>query len=340
MTDFSENLHTGFIRLTEAGKGILLAVSGGRDSMALLHGTAQLRHVQGSGSVVVAHLNHGLRGDFSRGDAELVRSTSERLGLSVVISECTAGALQASSRGSLEESARNARYDFLRRAAIEHGLSYVATAHHAGDQAETVLHNIVRGTGLRGMRGIPEQRPLGDSVTLIRPLLTISPDEIERFIEEQQIVFGDDATNADTSMTRNRIRHQLLPKLRSDFNPQVDSALMRLSQQTGEIIDCLDALANRILSEATLEETPLVCRLDRELLRKWPQAVIRHAITVLWTRCGWPRQKMTTEHWTRLSEIIVGGREQSLDFPDRLRMSCSGRVVRIERSTQTRRANG
>ena len=195
LTIFLHELHAGFNRQTRAGQGILLAVSGGRDSMALLHGAAQLRRFPEYAAMVVAHLNHSLRGDFSRGDAELVRSTSERLGLPVVISECTAGALQASSKGSLEESARNARYDFLRRTAIEHGLSFVATAHHAGDQAETVLHNLVRGTGLRGLRGIQEQRPLGDSVTLIRPLLTISPDVIERFVAEQQIVFGNDATN-------------------------------------------------------------------------------------------------------------------------------------------------
>jgi len=339
LTTFPEQLHTGLTRLTEPGQGILLAASGGRDSMALLHGMAQLRRFSGSTAIVVAHLNHGLRGDISRGDAELVRSTSERLGVPVVISECATGELQASSKGSLEESARNARYEFLRRTAIEHGLSFVATAHHAGDQAETVLHNIVRGTGVRGLRGIQQQRPLGDSVTLIRPLLTISPDLIDRFVAEQQIVFGNDATNANSEFTRNRIRHQLLPTLRADFNPQADAALIRLSQQSAEMIDCLDALADQILDRSLLEQTPAVCRLDRELLRPWPEPLIRHAMTVLWSRCGWPRQKMTTEHWTRLAEIIVEGIEQSMDLPGRIRLSCSGRVVRIEKSRHARRAS-
>ena len=339
MTTFPEQLHTGLTRLTEPGQGILLAVSGGRDSMALLHGTAQLRRFPESTAIVVAHLNHGLRGDFSRGDAELVRSTSERLGLSVVVSECAAGALQASANGSLEESARNARYEFLLRTAIEHGLSFVATAHHSGDQTETVLHNILRGTGPSGLRGIPERRRLSDSVTLIRPMLTISPDMIGRFVAEQKISFADDATNANSEFTRNRIRHQLLPALRVDFNPRVDEALLRLSQQTAEVIESLDAIADQILDHALLEQTSAVCRLERDLLRRWPRPLIRHAMTVLWSRCGWPRQKMTSEHWTRVAEIIIDSMVQSMDLPGRIRLSCSGRVVRIEKSRHARRAS-
>lgn len=300
--------------------------------MALLHGVALLKRAPDEATIAVAHLNHGLRGESSCRDAELVRSTSESLGLPVVVSECESGALQASSKGSLEESARNARYEFLRRTAIGHGLPFVATAHHAGDQTETVLHNILRGTGLRGLRGIPEQRMLGDSVTLIRPMLTISPDVIERFVTEQQISYSDDAMNAASEFTRNRIRNQLLPALRMDFNPQVDAALMRLSRQTGEIIDCLDALANQILDRALLEQTHNVCRLNIELLRQWPEPLIRHSMTVLWSRCAWPRQMMTSGHWKQLAGIIVHGHKPAMDLPGRLRLSCSGNIVRIDRS--------
>lgn len=301
--------------------------------MALLHGAVLLRPSPDAGfRLAVAHLNHGLRGESGRRDAELVRSVADRLGLTVVVTECDPGELRARSQGSLEESARNTRYEFLRRTAIALQLPFVATAHHAGDQAETILHHVLRGTGLRGMRGIPERRPLGESVTLIRPMLTISRDTIQHFVTEQQISFSDDGTNADSDFTRNRIRNQLLPSLRKEFNPRVDAGLIRLSQQTGEVLDCLDALADQILDRALLEQTPSVCRLDREVLQQWPEPLIRHALTVLWSRCAWPRQMMTSRHWTQLAGIIIDGNERALDLPGRLRLSCSGRIVRLDRS--------
>ena len=327
---FPEQLLAGLARLTEPGQGILLAVSGGRDSMALLHAAARLRHSGKCAALAMAHLNHGLRDEAGERAAELVRSAAACFGLPVVVSRCEPGELQAASKGSLEEAARKVRYEFLRRTAIELQLPFVVTAHHAGDQAETVLHNILRGTGLPGLRGIPELRLLGDTIKLIRPMLTISPDAIVQFVAEQRISFADDATNADSGFTRNRIRNQLLPSLRTDFNPRVDAALNRLSLQTREIIECLDAMANQILNHVVLEQTPAVCRLDGELLRSWPEPLVRHALTVLWTRCEWPRQKMTSEHWTRLAGVAVQPVEQCLDLPGRMRVSCAGRIVRIE----------
>ena len=170
-SSFEYQLEQNLRRHSVAGQGVLLAVSGGRDSMALLYGMTRLRGVLGIPQIVVAHLNHGLRGEAGRNDAGLVRSVCKSLDVQAVIAECGAGQLERASRGSLEEAARIARYEFLQTTAQHHGILLIATAHHAADQAETVLHNILRGTGLRGLRGIPERRRLGDTVELIRPLI-------------------------------------------------------------------------------------------------------------------------------------------------------------------------
>lgn len=329
LSRFLDQLHSGFTRLTDKGQGILLAVSGGRDSMAMLHGAAWWNPSSGESAFVVAHLNHGLRGEASRADADLVRSTSECLRLPVIISECAPGDLKASAKGSLEESARNARYEFLQQTAAAHGLRFVATAHHSGDQAETVLYNVLRGTGLRGQSGIPERRPLNNTIMLVRPMLRISAQEIQRFVTEHDIPFSQDETNVDSGFARNRIRNQLLPALRTDFNARVDAALLRLAEQTSEAVECLDALADQILKGALLENSHASCRLDCDILRQSPEPLIRHALTVLWTQNEWPRQRMTSEHWTKIAGIVFRRVCPSIDLPEGIRVTCSGKILRI-----------
>ena len=138
-----------------------------------------------------------------------------------------------------------ARYEFLQTTAQQHGTPLIATAHHAADQAETVLHNILRGTGLRGLRGIPERRRLSDSVELIRPMLTFGMrnDDLE-YVQQHSIAFASDATNKDSRYTRNRIRHELLPLLAAEFNPGVQDSIVRLAEQTQELLQSLDAVAD------------------------------------------------------------------------------------------------
>ena len=331
-SSFENQLEQNLKRLSMAGQGVLLAVSGGRDSMALLHGMTRLRGVSEIPHIIVAHLDHGLRGNAGRQDAELVRSVCKSLDVMAVIAECGAGQLERASRGSLEAAARIARYEFLEATAQQHGMLLMATAHHAADQAETVLHNILRGTGLRGLRGIPERRRLSDSVELIRPMLTIRDETIMEYVQQHSIPFASDATNNDSRFTRNRIRHELLPLLAAEFNPGVQDSIVRLAEQTQELLQSLDAVADLLLAEAVLERTAEHCRLDVRKLTQQALPVVRHALTVLWIQQDWSRKDMSRDHWNRLAAMLLDPPPVSIDLPGRIRAELRGNLLALQQT--------
>jgi tRNA(Ile)-lysidine synthase len=204
------------------GDHVLVAVSGGADSMALLlflHELAPGMHL----SLTVAHLEHGLRGAESHADREFVRRVSDGLGLSFVCESVDVRSLADAEGRNLEETARNARYEFLRRAAEAAGANRIATGHTRNDQAETVLFRLLRGSGPGGFEGIHaviEGR-------IIRPLLECSRESIREFLAARNAEWREDSSNRDVSLQRNRIRHELVPYLEKHFNPQLVPALTR-----------------------------------------------------------------------------------------------------------------
>lgn len=316
---------------TAADEGLLVAVSGGVDSMVLLRVTADFSSRAGR-PVAAAHLNHNLRGTASARDAELVRRTAEQLGVPLFTACLPDGKLEADSTGSLEESARRARLKFLIRTAEEQHFPVVLTAHHAADQAETILHNMIRGTGLKGLRGIPESRPLSPGVRVLRPLLGVAKRDLQSFAKTHAIVFAEDETNTDARFTRNRIRHELLPRLREQFNPAIDDALLRLAEQSIELLDIADGLADELLRKAVLQEDAVSCRLSTAELIIASDAILRHALVRLWDRKGWPRQHLRAAHWHRAATLVRS--PGSCDFPDGLRLQSSGGVIRVMQADQ------
>ena len=316
---------------TAADEGLLVAVSGGVDSMVLLHATAWFASRAGR-KIAAAHLNHNLRGAASARDAELVRLATEQLGVPLFTDCLTPGELEAESIGSLEESARRARLKFLIRTAEEQHFSVVLTAHHAADQAETILHNILRGTGLKGLRGIPESRPMSPGVRVLRPLLGVAKRDLQSFAKTHAIVFAEDETNTDPRFTRNRIRHELLPRLREQFNPAIDDALLRLAEQSIELLDIADGLADELLRKAVLQEDAGSCRLSTAELITASDAILRHALVRLWDRKGWPRQHLRAAHWHHAATLVRS--PGSCDFPDGLRLQSSGGVMRVMQADQ------
>lgn len=210
-------------QLLTPGDRVLVALSGGADSVALLH----LLHALAPTfplTVLAAHLDHGMRLESSA-DADFVRSLCARLGVVLVEGRVDVPALAEERRRGLEETARDARRQFLRQAAAQHGCAAIALGHHRDDQAETVLFRLLRGSALSGLAAM---RPR--SAPFIRPLLFFSRRQIREFLAGRRLPFVEDASNRDLTFTRNRIRHQLLPLLR-DFNPRIEEHLTRFSSR-------------------------------------------------------------------------------------------------------------
>ncbi len=290
------------------GPGWVVAVSGGSDSVGLLRALHAV--APRSGLILsVAHLNHGARGLAAREDAAFVEDLARSLGLPFDL-----GHWAATRPGHFEADARRARYIWLAEVARARGAKVVAVGHTRDDQAETVLHRIIRGTGVRGLAGIPAKRSIGDGLTLVRPLLDVSRQDIRAFLDGFGQVYRDDASNADTRRTRARIRHDLLPRLAADYNPQIVEALVRLARLAAgseravrEPIRNLERLARRPASHR--EEVAF----DRVVLAGCPEFLRAEVIRRGWRRQGWPESGMSADRWRRLAGFARGPGEGRFD---------------------------
>lgn len=242
---------------------VVVAVSGGPDSMALLHILHEFnRTLDWSLKIHVAHLNHRIRGEDADHDAAFVHAAADGLQLPCTVETRDIPAI-ATERGlAVEETGRQERYAFFGRVALQTGSNLVALAHHADDNAETILHRIIRGTGLRGLSGIPRIRTLSASsdVRIIRPLLRWRREQIMEYVNNSGIAYRDDATNASDEIMRNRIRNRVLPMLEQDINPQAREALIRLGEQAEWLEEFLRETVQRTF------ETLIISRNDRELI--------------------------------------------------------------------------
>ncbi len=277
-------------RLVQAGQRVVVGVSGGPDSVALLHLMVELNAAENLAlKLHVAHLNHQIRGDEADADTEFVSDMAKTLGLPCTIEREDVPAIAVETKRSVEETGRARRYAFLERVCLRAESELVAVAHHADDNVETVLHHIVRGTGLRGLSGMPVLRPLnlGSNVRLIRPLLGFRRSELLEYLRDRGLSYRTDCTNESDEHTRNRLRNRLLPMLREGFNPQVDEALLRLAEQAQWFEEYLDATAARTFETLVVSQTDqeLVLNVDT-LLRKSPiiqTELIRRAIMTFWS---------------------------------------------------------
>jgi tRNA(Ile)-lysidine synthase len=292
---------------------VLVGVSGGADSVALLRALERRRRRDGR-RLVAAHMDHVLR-ERSSDDADWVRQLAESLQAEYIGGREDVCAFAAARRIGIEEAARRCRYAFLARSARQCGASSIAVAHTADDQAETLLHHLLRGTGLPGLRGMPAERDL-EGMRLIRPLLSVSREEVLDFLERCGQPFLRDETNEDPSYTRNRIRHTLLPLLKAEFNPQVVKALCRLSLQAGEAQSVVEELAGELLEASLRECSADEVALETRLLRPAQRLVVRELLRLVFLRQDWPRQQMGFEDWERLAELAQSAQvPKSLSLP-------------------------
>ncbi len=296
------------------GGRVLLAISGGPDSIAMLRGLLSLCE-ELQLSLTVGHLNHQLRGQDSLADARWLKQLCEQWSVPAVFAQEDVRAIAERRRKGLEETARRERYRFLQKTAECRRCTHIAVAHTADDQAETILHHVLRGTGIAGLAGISRVRELTAQIQLVRPLLDITRAEVESFLGEIGQDSRLDRTNLDESFTRNRIRGSLLPRLRAEYNPQVDKALRRLGRQAEEFQELIDQLSARLLDQSLQDLNPATCRLDCRELAEQPRHLIRECFAQLWKRQNWPRQRMGFDEWERLTEIVQNGGTVTLPGP-------------------------
>ncbi|WP_425616903.1 tRNA lysidine(34) synthetase TilS [Anatilimnocola sp. NA78] len=312
---------------------VVVAVSGGADSVALLCGLQEMRSKSaGKGRLIAAHFNHRMR-ETAEHDAQFVQNLADDLKITCVIGRAEQP-LTATGGEGLEATARAARYNFLLQAASEHGARYVATAHTLDDQAETILHRIIRGTGLAGLAGIQRTRPLSEAVTLIRPLLEVCRAEVVAYLSERQQTFCMDESNEDPSFTRNRIRHALLPQLASQYNPNVRQALLRLGQLAGDAQQVIQQQADELFSQAVQIMSADKASVNTLALQQQPVHLVRELLVQLWQRQQWPLQQMGLHEWDALAELITADSAKparSLNLPGNIRASQEAEQVTLLR---------
>ncbi len=228
------------------GMKIVVGVSGGADSVGLLQVLRQLAPEYGL-QLHVVHLNHMLRPEAAD-DAAFVRQLAHRLGLPATIGCARVGAIARRLRTGTEDAGRLARYWLLETVADRIGAQRIALGHHAGDQVETVLCNIMRGAGPGGLAGIPPRRG-----RVVRPLLCASKEEIAAYCRAAGLEWRTDASNLSPEFLRNRIRHRLLPLLQKEFNPRLDQAILRLAEIMGEENRWFRRCAQSLLGQLLLD---------------------------------------------------------------------------------------
>lgn len=253
--------------------GIVVACSGGTDSMVLLDLLGDLA-IRGDISLVVAHYDHGIRGLEANLDAEFVETYARGRGIAFELGRGNVPDYAKSHKLSVELAARELRYVFLEQVRIKHNLDYIATAHHQGDMAETVIMRILRGAGTAGLVAM---RPLTGN--RIKPLLNISRAALERYAEQKQLNPREDSTNSSLDYFRNRVRHDLLPYIRKNYNPAIDNSLIRLGDIAGEDEDFLNKLASQEFIRITNERNEL----SLVELKKMHIAVQRRLLRLFWT---------------------------------------------------------
>lgn len=225
--------------MAEKGDAVVAALSGGADSVSLLYALKELSGELGI-TVSACHVNHHLRGEESDSDMRFCEKLCERLDIPIIVREVDVKSLQQKHE-SLEECARRVRYDFF--AEVSQG-KRLATAHTANDSAETVLLNLMRGTGLKGLCGIPPVRG-----NIIRPIIYCTRDEVEEYCRSRGLSWVTDRTNLSTDYTRNKIRHIILPEMLK-INGSLYSTVTRMEKSLREDSDFLEGMAVRALEEA------------------------------------------------------------------------------------------
>jgi tRNA(Ile)-lysidine synthase len=284
---------------------VVVGVSGGADSVCLLHVLAKWRKGLGI-KLHIAHLNHQLRGVESEADAEYVSNLAGSLGIPITIDRQDVAAYRTERNCSIEEAARELRYAFLARVAREVGANRIAIGHTRDDQVETILMHILRGTGITGLCGLAPRSPMAydrqgiswpakqSNLLVIRPLLDITREETTSYCQEHQLAPRIDSSNLSPSFFRNRLRLQLLPLLRQ-YNPSVDQALLRLADIAKEDSALIEQQASGLWDEVARQENNTIY-LDKKQIASLPIALQRQLLRAAVTKLAGDTRDIEASH--------------------------------------------
>lgn len=296
-------------KLLSAKDRVLAGVSGGADSVCLLFMLFFLRkQMWGKLRVEVVHVHHMIRGKEADEDMAYVEKLCAQYeipfhGVCIPVQHI------AKEQGlSLEEAGRKARYDTFHRICQERGLNKIAVAHHKDDQAETVLMNLLRGTGLKGAAGIPAKRN-----GIVRPLLCLSRKEIETYLQEKAVEYRTDSSNLDCVYTRNKIRNQVFPYLKEQINPKALEHLVLFSHQAEEIEDYFNNQANILLDEyGKLEKKRVILSLE---CRKEPKILRTYIIRMCLEKIGTGLKDVSAVHIEQIHQLMDGRTGAKVQLP-------------------------
>ncbi|HUV50454.1 MAG TPA: tRNA lysidine(34) synthetase TilS [Anaerolineae bacterium] len=308
-------------RMFQPGDSVLICVSGGPDSVALLHILLSLAP-EFSYTIGVAHLNHCLRKKDSDDDAEFVASLAKKLDLPCYIKKKDVRKYQKQHKLSLEEAARRVRYAFYDQVAEKNGFNKIAIGHHADDNAELVLMYLLRGSGPLGIGGIPAVRNCkNDNRQIIRPMISVKRSEIIDFLRAKELRYVSDKSNNDMRFLRNRVRHQLIPLLKGSYNPRVVETLNRLSL----IIRCeekwIESNINSIFKKLTISIRNDKIILSATGIDEIDPAVQRRVIRKAIAEVKGDLRRITFSHIDSAISLLKSGRTiASIDLPDRIRV--------------------
>ena len=313
---------------------IVLALSGGADSVALFCAFARKLPAE---NLLAVHVNHGLRGEESEGDARFAAELADRYDVSFREERIDLKELKEESgrAGSLEGGARAIRYRLLLANAESFGARYILTAHHADDQIETVLYRLFRGSGIDGLSGMSWFRRLNDAVVLARPFLSFSRKEIHDYLHRLGETWRIDSSNVSSAFLRNRIRNELLPLLNDLFPNRVSGSVLGLASHTEELKRFLGSQLDDLLrkkkilfpEEAVLQNGTVTIPLTP--FAEIPEYFVRIWFRRLWTAQGWPMGGMDAERWRILSEMAICQQPSFREFSGGVAVRLEEGVVRV-----------
>lgn len=321
---------------------VIVAYSGGADSTTLLHAFYTLRE-EFRLQLHAAHLHHGMRSEGDQ-DVETCRALCGQLGIPITVERVSVPELARQWRLSVEEAGRQARYAFFQRLARQLGATSIATAHTRDDQVETILLNLLRGTGPHGLRGIPYKRPLneegmpsnqGRQPFAIRPLLDVPRAWTEAYCRELNLPICFDRTNLEMKPLRNRIRHHWLPLLR-EYAPGVEERLLRLAQIIEAEDEWLEAQARAALAECLQSEHPARLRLHADRVRNLPLALQRRLLRLVLSTPGAPGT-MGVPPWKAVEQLLAAlhqGKPFAWSFENQLQCVVQKDRLEIRRPVQ------